>query len=106
MTRLLIFLLFVAAFCLTAMAQSNQRFPAPLGLDRVLIGTVSKAKTEDQSQKDPPKRTKYVLSSGGHSYFLHGHEAKLEKLLGKKVRVTGNAVGNDVTVDSITRADK
>lgn len=104
--RLVSYLL-MTALCMTAVAQSSQRFPAPLGLDRVLIGTVSKASTKDQSRpKDARKKAQYLLSSEGQSYSLNGHEAELKKLVGKKVRVTGNAIGNELTVNSVERAEQ
>src|SRR5437588_10498556 len=93
--------LMLTALCMVAASQSGNRFPAPLGLDRVLFGTVSKARTDDQNPKNPRKKAKYILSTEGQSYLLHGHEAELRKLVGKKVRITGNAVGNEVTVNSI-----
>ena len=106
MTRLLMCVLFASALCLTAGAQPNQRFPAPLGLDRILTGTISKAKTGDQTQKNPRKRAKYILSNEGQSYLLHGHEAELKKLIGKRVRIIGNAVGDDVTVNSVAPVEQ
>lgn len=88
-----------ALLCAPAYGQSGNRFPAPLGLDRVLVGTVSTAKDAGQRQ------THYILTADGNTYNLHGHEKELKRLRGKKVRITGNARGNEVTVNSVQRAD-
>ena len=78
----------------------SQRFPAPLGLNRVLSGTVRKAHLGTNAPKDAAQ---YLLKTDDATYQLHGHEKELKKLLGKKVRITGNAVGENVTVDSVER---
>jgi hypothetical protein len=75
----------------------------PLGIDRLLVGTVSKTKVEKKGRtKESPKRALYELTSAeGEKFPLHGHEAELKKLIGRKVRLTGHAVGNEVTVNSV-----
>lgn len=75
----------------------------PLGLGRLLVGTVSKNKpAKKMHSRDSAKRATYTLTSAqGENFKLRGHEAELEKLCGKKVRLTGNAVGNEITVNSV-----
>lgn len=85
-------------------AQENQRFPAPLGLNKVLSGTVSKAKANSHAPKDAAR---YLLTTQeGTVYQLHGHEKELRKMVGKHVRITCNSVGENVTVDSVEREQK
>src|SRR4051812_6155690 len=87
------------AFCLISVfvAAQSQRFPAPLGLDRVLMGTLM---TKHEKKKPP----QYMLSVDEKAYELRGHEKQLKKFVGRKVRITGNAVGNKVSVNSVEAA--
>jgi hypothetical protein len=84
----------------SASALQNQRFPAPLGLNKVLSGAVVKAKVSADSPKDAAR---YLLKTDDATYQLHGHEKELSKLVGKKVRVTRNAAGEYVTGDTVER---
>jgi hypothetical protein len=88
-----------------AIAQSN-RFPAPLGLDRALTGVVAKAKPTHGKPAKMSKPARYVLAVDDKTYRLDDHETELKKFLGKKVKITGNAVGEDVTVNSVTLASE
>jgi hypothetical protein len=81
--------------------ETQQRFPAPLGLNKVLTGTVIKVKVTPKTEKDAAK---YLLKSEDATYQLRGHEKQLKRMLGKKVHITGNTVGENVTVDSVERA--
>jgi hypothetical protein len=94
------FFLLCLALSLPGFAQSNQRFPAPLGLNKVLSGTVTKPHLAATSPKDAAR---YLLKTDDATYQLRGHEKELRKMLGKKVRITGNAVGENVTVDTVER---
>jgi hypothetical protein len=85
------------------MAQDTNRFPAPLGLDRVLTGVIAKSKPG--AKPDPnSKPSQFTMNSGDVVYALHGHEQELKKLTGKQARITGNVVGNDVTVRTVEAA--
>ena len=87
---------------LGASAQQGQRFPSPLGLNKVLSGVISKAKIHADTAKDTQPR--YILTTkDGSTYQLRGREKELKRLVGKKARITGNAVGETVTIDSIAR---
>jgi hypothetical protein len=87
----------------SAMSQETNRFPAPLGIDRVLTGVIAKAKPG--SAPDPnSKRSQFTMSSGDIVYALHGHEKELKKLAGKQARITGTVVGNDVAVTTVEPA--
>jgi hypothetical protein len=87
------------------LAQGPQRFPAPLGLDRVLTGMVSdcKVKNGKRTERDPrcKKNTTYLLTVGDTVYRLHGHEDELASRAGKTATVTGNVVENDVAVTAV-----
>lgn len=90
-------------YVVSAMAQDTNRFPAPLGLDRVLTGVIAKAKPV--AKPDPnSKPSQFTMSAGDVVYALHGHEKELKKLAGKQARITGNVVGNDVTVRTVEAA--
>ena len=84
----------------SADAWQSPRFQGPLGLDKMLTGTVVKAKLAADSPKDAAR---YLLKAEDATYQLHGHEKELRKLVGKKARVSGNAVGENLTVDSVER---
>ena len=88
---------------LMGVGQINNRFPAPLGLDRILTGVVSKAKLRHAAK---PSAARFVISSDGESYQLHGHEKELKRFLGKKVLITGNVVGENVTVNTVKLSRK
>jgi hypothetical protein len=86
-----------------AMAQNPNRFPAPLGIDRVLTGVIAKAKPG--AKPDPnSKPSQFTMSSGDVTYALHGHEKELTRLAGKQARIIGTVVGNDVTVRTVEPA--
>src|SRR5438445_722195 len=82
-------------------AQNPNRFPAPLGIDRMLTGKISKTPKKTRVSNDRSKAAKYVLSTDGETYQLHGHEKELKRFVGKKARVTGTAVGSELTVHSV-----
>lgn len=86
-------------------AQGPQRFPAPLGLDRVLTGMVSdcKAKKGKKTKRDPrcARDTTYLLTVDNTVYTLHGHEDELAARTGKTATITGNVVENDVAVTGV-----
>lgn len=89
-------------------AQQAQPFPVrqqgPLGLDKILIGTVSKAKVHAKAPKDAAR---YVLKTDdGETYQLHGYEKELKQLVGKRARITGTTVGENVTVGSVEPVEK
>lgn len=87
-----------------ANAQESQRFPAPLGLNKVLTGTISKAKITSNSPKDAAH---YLLTTPGSAvYQLHGHEKELKKFVGKAVRIFGKAVGEKFSVDLVELLEK
>ena len=93
-------------FCATLLCASmsgaqSQRFPAPLGLNKALTGTMSKDRIEKNAPKDT---TRYLLTTvEGQVYQLHGHEKELKRSVGKKVRITGKTVGENVSVDTVER---
>lgn len=91
--------LFLLGTLVTAAPQTSNRFPAPLGIDRVLTGVVEKANPSEQNANS--RRYRYRLHSDSVVYALHGQEAKLKKLVGKQVRIIGHVVGNDVDVRSV-----
>ena len=94
-------LLLTGVISTTALSQSLP-IRGPLGIDRLLVGTVSRSKAPKKPTKNAPKPAAYELKSAeGEKFMLHGHEAELKKLCGKKVRLTGTAVGNEVTVSSV-----
>jgi hypothetical protein len=89
---------------LSAIMLNAQTLPmrGPLGIDRLIVGTVSKAKVGTKARmKGSPKPALYQLSAEGEIFKLHGHDAELKKLRGKRARITGNALGNEVTVSSV-----
>jgi hypothetical protein len=88
--------LFIIGTLVTAMPQTGNRFPTPLGIDRVLTGVVEKANPSAQNANS--RRYRYQLHIDSDVYALHGQETKLKKLVGKQVRIVGHVVGNDVDV--------
>jgi hypothetical protein len=95
--------LLIALICgtlVTAAAQISNRFPAPLGTDRILSGVIEKAQPSTRGPNARPSR--FHLKSGEIDYALHGQESKLKKFVGRQVRITGHVVGNDVDVQSVS----
>jgi hypothetical protein len=100
--------------CLSAVAQSPNRFPAPLGLDRVLVGVVVDCTAngtpgaKGKHRRDPrcEEDNGYLLAVDQTTYALHGHEQELRQRVGATVRVTGKAVGREVEVHSVEPAEK
>jgi hypothetical protein len=100
--------------CLSGLAQSPNRFPSPLGLDRVLVGVVvdcaakdapgTKAKHRRDSRCEEDNG--YVLAVDQTTYALRGHEEELRQRVGTTVRITGKAVGREVEVHSVEAAEK
>jgi hypothetical protein len=84
------------------MSQNSNRFPAPLGIDRVLTGVIAKAKPAAADPNSKPAQ--FTMSTGDVVYSLHGHERELKKLTGKQARITGTVVGNDITVRTVEPA--
>src|SRR5436305_13136113 len=76
--------------CLSALAQSPNRFPAPLGLDRVLVGVVVDcaangtpgAKGKHRRDSRCEEDNGYVLAVDQTTYALHGHEEELRQRVG------------------------
>lgn len=91
-------------------AQTSPRFPAPLGIDRVLTGIVIDC-TKSQSSKskrDPQcgKNSGYMLKVEDTVYTLHGYEDELAAHRGKTTTITGHVVENTVTVTSVRAPEK
>jgi hypothetical protein len=99
---------------LCGLAQSPNRFPAPLGLDRVLVGVVVDCAAKDApGAKGKHRRDSrceedngYLLAVDQTTYALRGHEEELRQRVGTTVRITGKAVGREVEVHSIDAAEK
>lgn len=99
---------------LSAVAQAPPRFPAPLGLDRVLVGTLVDCTGEDSpgAKRKHGRDSRcgrddsYVLAVDQATYALHGREEELGRRVGTTVRITGKAVGRDVEVHSVDAAGK
>jgi hypothetical protein len=98
MKKICVICVIACIYIASAAAQNPNRFPAPLGIDRVLTGVISKAKAPPDPNSKP---TQFTMKSGGVVYSLHGHERELKKFFGKQARVTGTVVGNDVTVRTV-----
>ena len=105
--KLAVILCMVLCVSVGLFAQVGKHPPGPLGLDRMLVGTVEKApKVKSATHAKGAKRAaQYVMSAEGETFQLYGHEAELKKLCGKKVRLTGTAVGNNVTVNSVEASE-
>ena len=88
----------------SAVSQNTNRFPAPLGIDRVLTGVITKAKPVTTPPDSDSKPAQFTMSSGDVVYTLHGHEKELKKFAGKQARITGTVVGNNVTVTTVEPA--
>jgi len=97
-----------------AAAQDAPRFPAPLGLDRRLIGVVSDCVIQistrgyKTSQRDPrcTKDATFLLKTGDAVFQLRGNEKELKKWIGKKATVIGTAIGDLMTVRSVEAPDQ
>jgi hypothetical protein len=65
---------------------------------------VSKVGKKVSASKGTKRTAGYVLSANGVIYQLYGHESELKRLRGKRARITGNVVGNEITVNSVAPA--
>jgi hypothetical protein len=114
--RNLIAILEACVMTVALYAQTSQRFPAPLGIDRVLTGIVSECVASTPSKAAPKAKRRrdprcgggadYLLIVGDTVYTLHGHVTELAQRVGKSTVITGNVVGNDVAVHSVNAAER
>jgi hypothetical protein len=101
MKKICVVCVIACIYVASAVSQNTNRFPAPLGIDRVLTGVVAKAKPVSTPAEPNSKPAQFIISSGDVVYSLHGHEKELKKVAGKQARITGTVVGNDVTVRTV-----
>jgi hypothetical protein len=100
-------------------AQANQpQAPGnPAGATKTLTGEVSdtmcgakhmaKDKTAAECARECAKAgSDYALVVGGKVYSLKGDKTELGKFAGQRATVTGTLDGNNITVQSITAAQK
>lgn len=98
----------MGALLVVAMIVSAQspRFPAPLGVDRILTGVVVDCTKKTKRDAACAENSGYLLKVEDVIYTLHGHEDELAKHAGRATTITGNVVGNDVAVTSVRAPEK